>query len=92
MTRTDSIAEEDEEYVIPILRPKDGATISSPLRGANVDESSDSAEDDTDDSSVDTQSMTGSDAGSEKAHVGLSDKPGAVEFIHDLSTPIPLLI
>lgn len=86
MTRADSIAEEDEEYVIPILRPKAG---SSPLRGADVDESSDSAEDDTDDSSVDTRSMTGSDPGSEK---GLSNKPGAVEFIHDLSPPIPLLI
>lgn len=70
MTRTDSIAEEDEEYVIPILRPKAGATVtgSSPLRGAGADESSDSAEDDTDDSS------------------------GAVEFIHDLAPPIPLLI
>jgi hypothetical protein len=93
MTRTDSIAEEDEEYVIPILRPKAGATVtgSSPLRGADADESSDSAEDDTDDSSVDTRSI-GSDIGSEKGHVGLSDKPGAVEFIHDLSPPIPLLI
>lgn len=92
MTRTDSIAEEDEEYVIPILGPKVAATISSPLRGADVDESSDSAEDDTDDSSVDTRSITGSDTGSEKAHIGLSNKPGAVEFIHDLSPPIPLLI
>lgn len=93
MTRTDSIAEEDEEYVIPILRPKAGATVtgSSPLRGADADESSDSAEDDTDDSSVDTRSI-GSDIGSEKGHVGLSDKPGAVEFIHDLAPPIPLLI
>ncbi|KAG2100899.1 hypothetical protein BD769DRAFT_1676910 [Suillus cothurnatus] len=84
MTRTDSIAEEDED----MMEPPSAAL----CEGANVDESSDSAEDDTDDSSVDTQSMTGSDAGSEKAHVGLSDKPGAVEFIHDLSTPIPLLI
>ncbi|KAG1727730.1 hypothetical protein EDB19DRAFT_1642877 [Suillus lakei] len=92
MTRTDSIAEEDEEYVIPILKPKTGAISSSPLRGADVDESSDSAEDDTDNSSVDTRSMTGSEAGSEKGHVGLSKKPGAVEFIHDLSPPIPLLI
>jgi hypothetical protein len=93
MTRTDSIAEEDEEYVIPILRPKAGATItgSSPLRGTDADESSDSAEDDTDDSSVDTRSIS-SDIGSEKGHVGLSNKPGAVEFIHDLSPPIPLLI
>lgn len=92
MTRTDSIAEEDEEYVIPIVRPKAGATVSSPLRGADVDESSDSAEDDTDNSSVDTPSIAGSDTGSEKAHVGLSNRPGTVEFIHDLSPPIPLLV
>ncbi|KAG1819915.1 hypothetical protein EV424DRAFT_917786 [Suillus variegatus] len=93
MTRTDSIAEEDEEYVIPIMRPKAGDSISSPLRDTDVDEPSDSTEDDdTDDSSVDTQSMTGSDTVSEKGHVGLSNKSGAVEFIHDLSPPIPLLI
>lgn len=93
MTRTDSIAEEDEEYVIPIMRPKAGDSIGSPLRDTDVDEPSDSTEDDdTDDSSVDTQSMTGSDTVSEKGHVGLSNKSGAVEFIHDLSPPIPLLI
>jgi hypothetical protein len=88
MARTDSIVEEEEEYVAQAVGPT-----GSPLRGStDVEDSNDSAEDDTDHSSVDTRTLAGSESGSEMGDVGHSRKPGAVEFIHGLSRPIPILI
>jgi hypothetical protein len=88
MTRTDSIAEEEEECDVRSMRPT-----GSPLRGStDVGDSSDSAEDDTDHSSVDTRTLAGSDTGSEIGEVGHSSKPVAVEFVHNLSSPITLLV
>ncbi|KAJ8585914.1 hypothetical protein M405DRAFT_744506 [Rhizopogon salebrosus TDB-379] len=88
MTRTDSIAEEEEECDVRSMRPT-----GSPLRGGtDVGDSSDSAEDDTDHSSVDTRTLAGSDTGSEIGEVGHSSKPVAVEFVHNLSSPITLLV